>query len=132
MATPPALVPDPVAIAIGAKVAEGVTAVTFRGWLLTGERGTPLTGGIYRLFTSPWHEQWLEIKKDDLLYQQPGTRADGSIATNDGASIVWVRRDAQVVSCEADEACHFADEVIEHADDPTATPYAAARRYPQG
>lgn len=130
MAVPPNLVPDTVAAQLAAGVVNGVTAVTFRGWLSTGADGAPLGGGIYRLFTSPWVDEWLEIKSGDLLFQQPGTATETSSGTGDGSSTVWVKREAQITKCHAAEACYFAEQEAELGADPTAANPTAAK-YPR-
>lgn len=135
MAVPPTLSPDPVAAQLASAVAAGDTAVTFRGWLHTGTGGAPLSDDTYRLFTSPWGDEWLEIKSADLLYQQPGAAGGAAAAaagggSNDRSSIIWVRRDAVIAKCHAAEACHFAEEEAELGADPTAANPVAAK-YPR-
>jgi hypothetical protein len=90
--------------------------VTFRGWL--GEE----TGGIHRLFTSPWFDEWLEIKKEHILFQLVG----------DEFSTVWVTREAHINKCQSAEACHFAEqELADDTGDPaSAYPTAVRRKYP--
>ncbi len=81
--------------------------VLFEGWM-SGETAD----GKYRLFTSPRMDQWLEIPKDDLLFQIPS-----SARTNANESIVWVRHDAMLVECHKAKACHLAEA---GSDDPTS------------
>jgi len=121
---PPVLKPDPVALQLapGGKVT--ATAVTFRGWLSAKDDGTPISGDVYRFFTSPWFDEWLEIGTADLLYQQHGS------TTSDGSSIIWVRRDATISKCRAAQACSFAEEEAELGADPTAANPTAAK-YPR-
>lgn len=105
---------DEVAIAIGPKQGDGsilhTAAVTFRGWLGAGEGASE----NYRLYTSPWGEQWLELKDTDVVHQVPGD------ATADGSSIIWVKADAKLIKCVADEAQVFAEHGVADPDDATA------------
>lgn len=91
-------------------------AVTFRGWLADKD------GDIYRFFTSPWFDEWLEIKADDLLGKLPG----------DNVSTVWVKSEARINKCRSEKACRLAEEerTEQPADPTTAFPTAYRPRYP--
>jgi len=118
----PQFEPDPAAHELAPDGELAHTAVTFRGWLSAKEDGEPLDGGIYRLYTSPWFDEWLEIESGDLLYRLQG----------DESSTIWVKRDARINKCQAAEACHFGEQEVELGTDPTSTYSAAWRRYPRG
>jgi hypothetical protein len=112
------LKPDAVALELAPAGVPKVAAVTFRGWLSANADGSPLSTGIYRVFRSPWLDEWFDIKKDDLLYREQ---------LADGSSSVWVRHDARILKCQDAEARHFADEEMELGSDPTAANPLAAK-----
>lgn len=114
------LIPDSVAQKLAPDGELADTAVTFRGWLSAKDDGDPLTGGIYRVYTSPWFDEWLEIKSGDLLFKMPTTES----------SIIWVKREARITKCHAAQACHFAEQEAELGADPTAANPTAAK-YPR-
>jgi hypothetical protein len=105
---------DAVAKSIGPKQQDGSIlhseAVTFRGWLGAGEGAAT----NYRLYTSPWGEQWLELKGSDIVHQLPGD------TTADGSSVIWVTADAKITKCVAGEAHVFAEQGVADPDDATA------------
>ncbi|MDX6678379.1 MAG: hypothetical protein QOE31_2431 [Solirubrobacteraceae bacterium] len=76
--------------------------VTFHGWL-----GPGAEENTFRLFLHPWFHTWLELKSTDMVAQILGEDSA------DGASIVWVKRDAQITRCESGDALHFAKAVAE-------------------
>ncbi|MGH2920289.1 MAG: hypothetical protein ACRDLS_17085 [Solirubrobacteraceae bacterium] len=89
--------PDQVATDVLARAGdEG--AAKFEGWFAAP------SDGRYRLYIDPQFREWLELGADDILH-----RIDGSLHI-EGASVVWVKRDAIITRCQSACAFQFADE----------------------
>jgi hypothetical protein len=115
---------------------EGEGAVMFKGWLgpidaahapgaqpapadaqpAPADAAGPVVGADnFRFFTDPQFLEWLELSRDDILYQ--------TIAASDdpeGGSVIWVKREARIRRCQAGRAYWFEQLMADTADDPTA------------
>lgn len=126
--------PDPAAKELTTSGALTEPAVSFRGYL--SPRVPDTNAGVYRLFTSLWFDEWLEIKSIDVLYQIPGSTEDAAGQPNiqlaDGASLVWVKKRANISKCRMAEACEIAEQdQAEASEDPTMAYPTAARPKPK-
>jgi len=126
------ITPDPAASGLTTNGALTEPAISFRGYLSPRVPDND-EKGVYRLFTSLWFDEWLEIKSADLLYQIPGSTTITTTTGNppqevettniqmaDGASLVWVRKRANINRCHVAEACEIAEQDQAASDDPTS------------
>jgi hypothetical protein len=88
--------------------------VSFRGWLGAGS-----DENTYYLWTSSRLDERFELTAGVIVFQVPGSQA------TDGASTIWVRRDAEIVKTQFASAIEFADAQLE--DDGSMMPM----RYPK-
>lgn len=62
-------------------------------WLLSGYLGDSSDPGRKRLYLTPDLSYWLEVPTDAILHTEPTTGPSNLL----GATLVWVRQDAQLV-----------------------------------
>jgi hypothetical protein len=120
--TPVNLNPDPVAETLAPNGVLKEPSVSFRGYL------APADGDTHRFFISGNLDHWLEIKTADILFRMAAATAGDQALTSDGASVIFVRRRAQINSCHTAEACEIAAEHDAAMDDDPTDPYPTATR----
>ncbi|HEV7805950.1 MAG TPA: hypothetical protein VGO80_09030 [Solirubrobacteraceae bacterium] len=93
-------------------------AAIFKGWLGPPTQAPHVVveaAATFRFFTSPQFMEWLEIERNDILYQ-----ADADADDPESGSVIWVKREARIRRCQAGRAYWFEQLMEETADDPTA------------
>jgi len=78
---------------------------------------------MLRLYLHPWFIEWVEFKKDDIVYQIKGEDRDDG-----GRSAVWIRATAKMKWCEKATAHRFAERWVRQQDDPGADGPSRPRR----
>jgi hypothetical protein len=93
--------PDSIAVQLGGgdRIPEGY--VSFKGYL-----GPADDKDVHRLFMTDTFWSWLELAADDIK-----GRLDVPADQHDARSVVWVKRNAQVIKCQAGTAQDMEDEV---------------------
>lgn len=109
-ATPPTpvnLKPDKVANKLGAHPGIPTGYVSFKGFL------GPDVGGLHRIYLDNSHWKWLEVRASDIVHREKVPRNH-----SDPRSVFWIKRTAEVLTCNVSPAHQIEKELWGVDSDP--------------